>query len=285
MKTAQSRNERLIISPVATFLFGTYGLSWAVWFGLLACSSLGLTGADVPGRYYGWGGVAPSLVAMLLALRAGGWPEAKRLASRVTEWRVPIRWYLYALLTPVLIRLLGIALHAAGGGAVRLPSVNPVMVVVVFMVGLIVPLMEEYGWRGYLQPRLRRRWNAVSVGLAVGVAWWGWHVPLFWIEGTSLHSWGLITGVPLGLVSYAVSVIALSMLFTLMYENTEGTLLLAFLLHTSVNVSADLFSSAYREMGETPPLLWTVLAITAAGWAAVWMLRRSSRRAGRADGR
>lgn len=265
-------------SRVTAFLLGAYGLSWAIWCSLLVCSSLGLIGGDVPGKYYGWGGITPSLVAMLLAWRAGGWREVKRLASRVTEWRVPIHWYLYAMLTPVLIRLLGIALHAAGGGAVRLPSINPAPVLLAFTVGLIVPLMEEYGWRGYLQPRLRRRQSAVSVGLAVGVAWWGWHIPLFWVEGTSLHEWGLTLGVPLGLVSYAVSVIALSMLFTLMYEYTRGTLTLAFVLHTSVNVSAGVFSSAYRNVGEPPPLWGTVFATAAAGILAAWMLRRSSRR-------
>lgn len=266
------------IVRVAPFILGTYGLSWVIWGGLLLCSSTGVIRPDVPGRLYGWGGVAPSLIAMLLSFRAGGWSEVRRLASRVLEWRVPVPWYAYAILLPVLIRLLAAVLHGATGGVTRLPSVEPLTVLLAFLIGLVVPLMEEYGWRGYLQPWLRRRWSAPMVGLAVGVAWWGWHIPLFWIEGTSLYRWGLITGVPLGLTSYAVSVIALSMLFTLMYEHTRGTLLLAFLLHTSVNVSAGLFSSPYRSVGETPPLWSTVVVTAAAGLLATWILAGTGRR-------
>ena len=263
---------------VTAFLVATFALSWFTWFGLVACARFGLIEEDVPGRFYGWGGLAPSLVALLLAFREGGWSGTKRLAARVLEWRVPARWYLYAFLTPIVIRLLGITLYTAEGGALRLPDINPVVIVLAFVIGLLVPLMEEYGWRGYLQPALRQRWSAASVGLVVGVAWWGWHIPLFWIEGTGLHQWGLISGIPLALGGYAVSVISLSMLFTLMYEYTGGTLLLVFLLHTATNVSADVFSSPYRNVGETGPLWWSIVVIAAAGSLAAWMLQRSSRR-------
>ena len=263
---------------VTAFLVATFSLSWITWLGLVACARFGLIEEDVPGRFYGWGGLAPSLVALILAFREGGWSGTKRLAARVLEWRVPARWYLYALLTPLVIRLLGITLYTAEGGALRLPDINPVVIVLAFVIGLLVPLMEEYGWRGYLQPALRQRWSAASVGLIVGVAWWGWHIPLFWIDGTSLHQWGLISGFPLALGGYAVSVISLSMLFTFMYEHTGGTLLLVFLLHTATNVSADVFSSPYRNVGETGPLWWSIVVIAAAGSLAAWMLQRSSRR-------
>ncbi len=258
---------------IVAFVFCTYGLSWCIWFGLLGLSGIGLIDAHAPGRLYAWGGLAPSLVAMLLVLHADGWSELKKFASRVKEWRVPFRWYLYALLVPVLFRFLAIGIHSAGGGVMRIPRINPVMVLLAFVIGLIVPLMEEYGWRGYLQPGLRRRWSALAVGVAVGVAHWGWHIPLFWIEGTSLHGWGLITGIPVGLVGYAVATIALSLLITLMYEYTGGALFLAFVMHTAVNVSADVFGSAYRVVDEVPPLSGYVFAIAALGLLAAWKLR------------
>jgi membrane protease YdiL (CAAX protease family) len=41
------------------------------------------------------------------------------------------------------------------------------------------PLSEEFGWRGYVQPRLRRHYGRIAVTVPVGAAWGLWHVPLF----------------------------------------------------------------------------------------------------------
>jgi len=41
------------------------------------------------------------------------------------------------------------------------------------------PLSEEFGWRGYVQPRLRRYHGRIAVTVVVGATWGLWHVPLF----------------------------------------------------------------------------------------------------------
>ncbi|GAB3743273.1 CPBP family glutamic-type intramembrane protease [Microlunatus parietis] len=33
------------------------------------------------------------------------------------------------------------------------------------------PLAEEFGWRGWLQPRLRQRWSRALTTLVLGTVW------------------------------------------------------------------------------------------------------------------
>ena len=43
--------------------------------------------------------------------------------------------------------------------------------------------MEEAGWRHILQPEVEKKFNFTASTIFVGVIWWVWHLPLFFIEG------------------------------------------------------------------------------------------------------
>jgi Type II CAAX prenyl endopeptidase Rce1-like len=101
---------------------------------------------------------------------------------------------LQLLSVPVLIRLLGFGFYAATGGTLLSNPITPLTFIIVFLIFLIVPLFEEFGWRGYLLPALLTRWSPVRSGLCVGIVWAGWHIPLFWIEGTGFYRWGQASG-------------------------------------------------------------------------------------------
>jgi len=47
-------------------------------------------------------------------------------------------------------------------------------VVTLFLAGTL----EELGWRGFLQPRLRQRFDVVWVSIGIGVTWVVRHVPM-----------------------------------------------------------------------------------------------------------
>jgi hypothetical protein len=260
---------------VRAFVLGTYAFSWAIWLGLLAAERMGLLSGESLGRLYGWGGCGPSLAAFALTWRAEGIPGARRLAGRLLRWRAPLRWYAFALLAPVLIRLLSLALYAITGGALLANPVPLQMVAIAFLIGLVVPLMEEYGWRGYLLPALLGRWSATAAGVGVGVAWAGWHYPLFWMKGTGFYAWGQASGLPAAMLSYTAAAVGLSMLFTLMFCRTDGNLLLAFLLHDAVNTSADAFFAPYQSQAIASPAMWSVAVMAAAGVLAALVLWRT----------
>ena len=47
------------------------------------------------------------------------------------------------------------------------------------------PLFEEFGWRGFLQPRLQQLLPPWAATIAVGILWAAWHLPLFLVPWTS----------------------------------------------------------------------------------------------------
>jgi membrane protease YdiL (CAAX protease family) len=106
---------------------------------------------------------------------------------------------------------------------------------------------EEFGWRGFLLPRLQTRHNALVSGLIVGVAWATWHVPLFFIEGTSQYEHRLTGGLLPAIFGYAVFVIVQSVQFTWLFNNTKGSVLLAAVFHGASNAWA-----GYLGMGNIP---------------------------------
>lgn len=67
---------------------------------------------------------------------------------------------------------------------------------------LIIGGLEEAGWMYILQPRLDKKYGFVLSSVLVGSIWILWHIPLFFIPGTS-HYEGLI-----GFWMFAVQLIA-----------------------------------------------------------------------------
>jgi membrane protease YdiL (CAAX protease family) len=94
-------------------------------------------------------------------------------------------------------------------------------------------LAEELGWRGFLLPQLRKNRGAAVASLIIGVVWFSWHAPLFWSPiGT------IVSGQPVtmqAVSAYFGFVVGVSFLFTWLYENTSGSVLLAVLFHASIN--------------------------------------------------
>lgn len=78
--------------------------------------------------------------------------------------------------------------------------------ILVFLTGFIPCFGEEFGWRGYMLPRLARRYKPRKAVIIHAIIWWIWHLPVVIGVGT----WAGIAGaegmgLPVGL-SVAVTV-------------------------------------------------------------------------------
>jgi len=88
--------------------------------------------------------------------------------------------------------------------------------------------MEELGWRGFALPRLQTRNNALIASVILGVIWGAWHIPsmIFFGETNILNiTWAVVNFIPV------------TILFTWLYNNTQGSLLLVALFHASLQYS------------------------------------------------
>src|SRR5215212_536966 len=94
---------------------------------------------------------------------------------------------------------------------------------------------EEYGWRGYLLPRLLPL-GEIRATLLVGLIWGVWHLPLL-LAGLNYPG----VNVWLALLVFLFVTVALSFAYTWLYVASGGSVLIAAVLHASFNIFADKF--------------------------------------------
>jgi membrane protease YdiL (CAAX protease family) len=120
------------------------------------------------------------------------------------------------------------------------------------------PLEEELGWRGFALPRLQQHRNALDASILLGLVWGFWHLPLYFVLGTG-QSEMLSTGTSpaFAIGGFIGWTIGLSVLFTWLFNQTGGSLIVVILFHASVNLAA--FLPALVGSGGTAPLLNVLL--------------------------
>jgi membrane protease YdiL (CAAX protease family) len=92
------------------------------------------------------------------------------------------------------------------------------------------PLGEELGWRGFALPRLLDLMPALHASLLLGVVWWAWHLPAFWL---GVPPFDTISSVP-----HLLSAVLMTIMMTGVYLRTGNSVLLSgILVHTVVNAS------------------------------------------------
>lgn len=196
------------------------------------------------------GALSSSLAAVVLVVIEGRKGGLRELLSRALIWRVGIQWWAIALFFIIVPSVASLYLyHLLGGPAVDWSGLKPLYTVVPDFILLTIAagIGEEFGWRGFLLPRLQTRHNALVSGLIVGVAWATWHIPLFFIEGTSQYEQGMQSGLLPVILGYSAFVIANSVQFTWLFNNTRGSVLLAAVFHGASNTWA-----GYLGMGNSP---------------------------------
>ena len=132
------------------------------------------------------------------------------------------------------------------------------------------PLSEEFGWRGYVQPRLRTVLGRAQTAVLLGAAWALWHVPLFFLVGTGQHEMGLLTFQ--GAVFF-VTFLPLSYLILFAYEHLAGGVWAAVLVHAAWNAT-DALVPAVDDAGQVLRSVITLALAVAVG--AYWRARRRS---------
>jgi len=120
---------------------------------------------------------------------------------------------------------------------------------------------EELGWRGYALPRMARRLGMRGASLLLGVLWAGWHLPLFLLSGIDKSGQSFPV--------YLLQVTAISVAMAWLYLHTDGSLLLAMLMHSAINQSKDLVPSAVA--GATDPFAWSGSPVAWLTVAFLWI--------------
>ena len=246
---------------IALYTVLAFGISWAIWLGLRALGvpftlrvSIGMFG--------------PALAALLvrLLLREGFSDAGLRLVGRGRTGAV--RMYLAAYLIPPILIAAGIGLALVTGiqhwafaenlqasaraiidtlarsgqrlppgyNAQQLALLNVLIsTVLAFTLGILFNMIftfgEEFGWRGYLLPRLSPL-GGIYAAIITGVIWGLWHAPVIVLDGYNYpgHPW-------LGLGMMVIFTISLSMIFAWL-RFRSGSVWPSTLAHAAINAQA-----------------------------------------------
>jgi len=184
------------------------------------------------------GALSSSLAAIVLVVVEGRKGGLRELLGRILIWRVGFQWWAFALFFAIIPSVAALYLFdLLGGPPVDWSGLPPLYTVVPMFIMLTIAagIGEEFGWRGFLLPRLQTHHNALVSGLIVGVAWATWHIPLFFIKGTSQYDMQSQGGLLPAVLGYSLFVIVSSIQFTWVFNNTKGSVLLAAVLHGASN--------------------------------------------------
>ena len=120
------------------------------------------------------------------------------------------------------------------------------------------PMGEELGWRGFALPRLQQHRNALDASIFLGLIWGLWHLPLYFVPGTGQSEMlGTGTSPAFAIGGFLGWTIGLSVLFTWLFNQTGGSLIVVIRFHTAVNLAA--FLPAAVGSGGAASLLNVVL--------------------------
>ncbi len=246
---------------IALFIILAFGLSWAVWLGL---GALGVPFAIRTAI----GMFGPAIAATLVRLlRREGFADAGlRLAAKGRKGVVRI--YIYAYVLPPVLLAAGICLalltgvqHWAfsdnlhvfartltaqmqslgqplpsGVSADQLALITIIAETVLAFtlaipINMIFTFGEEFGWRGYLLPRLSPL-GGIQAAIITGVVWGLWHAPLIILNGYNYpgHPWW-------GVFMMVIFTVALSMIFAWL-RFRSGSVWPSTLAHAAINAQA-----------------------------------------------
>ncbi len=191
-------------------------------------------------------GYMPTLAAVIVTGRTKGKTGVRALLGKLLIARVGLRWYAVAIFGLTMIYIGTIALYNAMGFAPALsylsektpPFSSPLdLIPRIILLFLIVGIIngEELAWRGFALPRLQAKYSALTSSLILGVIWSLFHLPLFFtLTGSSQADWSFS--------SFLLSTVSITIFYTWIYNNTRGSVWLAYLFHAAANTWTQVFS-------------------------------------------
>lgn len=230
-------NKSTYKTPLPLFFVLTFVITWCLWT-IPILATHGVIPALPGGAMFpvlAVGAFGPFFAAFITLYRDGGWPAMRQFALRCLRWRIKLIYLLPTLfLSPLLA---GIAVYITaehGGPPFSLAMHNPLEMLETFLLLFFLggSVDEEFGW-AYAIDRLLQRLKPLPAAFTLGVIWGCWHLPLFFIIGTTQ------TFMPFW--AFLILTVGLRLQYVWAYEGTGKSILVTLLYHTSVNMAFSLF--------------------------------------------
>jgi membrane protease YdiL (CAAX protease family) len=250
----QSGTSYLRRHPVTSFFVLTFAVTWALWAPLVILGDSASTGLAFVLALLG--SLVPSTLAVVFVAVLHGRQGVRKFLSRLLKARIGLRWYLAVLALPLLAPLaLGLSILFGGSKPPLDTTIFAVLFGFAFSIFPGSAVGEELGWRGFALPNLQRKHSALRASLVIGVLWGTWHMPL-WLTGNETHPFKFYA-------PFAVTVVAVSVLCTWMYNSTGGSLLIVVLFHATANLPLTFLITPLKDEMTSSLLIYVGLMVIA----------------------
>jgi hypothetical protein len=268
---------------VAAFVLLAYGIAWTIWLPVMGDAWHSIVSGRTPSSYLApsfavLGMFAPAIAAVIMRL----WVSKEGLRGSLGPIRGRLRSFAIALLGPAVFVTAAVAIaRVTGLGEFTLGVKTPFVVVWVTLllinapISAVLTLGEEYGWRGYLLPKLLPL-GELKASAIIALIWAPWHLPLLMVGLNYLSK------DPLAVMAFMLVLsLGLSILLTRLFVVAGGSVLVVALAHASFNGFGDRLSDSAHLSGD--PFLASVggvvgFALMAIVIGAIWGYRRQRER-------
>lgn len=199
--------------------------------------------------------IGPLLASLIVTSIKNGKSGLRSFVGRIFMWRVHYLWYLAAFGTPTIIWLIPTVVHIFLGGSppllfngtndiptscdiLHIYNNTALCIMLQFTTIFIINgITEEPGWRGIALPKAQEKYNAVISSVIIGFLHSCWHLPLYFIPGTTKY-FPYVEKLILPFTSFIIVIVLSSFIYTWLYNSTES-ILLPIISHTMWNLSSD----------------------------------------------
>jgi uncharacterized protein len=223
---------------VICFVLLAYGFAWAIWSQLAPTIMEAVGDGRTPDNFTATiavtlGMYAPALAAVVMRLFI-----SKEGLRRALGPLPNLRMALGAVLVPMalILILVGVVTATSIGEATPGKPWGTLLAILTLAgvpIGAALAFGEEFGWRGYLLPKLLPL-GEVKAAVIVGLIWGPWHLPVL-IAGLNYPGELIIAA----LAVFFLSAMLLSLLHTRFYVASGYSLIAVSLLHGSLNTFSD----------------------------------------------
>lgn len=169
---------------------------------------------------------APAISSIILIVSSNGIKGLLQFLRRFLIWRMGIGWWAFLVFAIPFIFYLGAYFKEGGGNYFSFetfPYQSLSQAIPALLLALFLGPVEELGWRGLALPLLQRMMLPIWAGLLLGIVWATWHIPAFLMSGAPQSGWSF----PI----FFLGVVALSVIMTPLFNESRGSLLIAYLFH------------------------------------------------------
>ena len=193
--------------------------------------------------------LSPSIAGLLMVRITKGPRDLNNLIEKAFLWQTGVAWYLVALLSAPLLFFITIFSIPGAIDVFQLPEPSLILKYGGFLILNLfsAPLIEELGWRGFALPRLQERFGPLLGTLILGTLSALWHLPL-WLSNPEYHGAAAdLIGInlPFFFLRYTGSHLGTAIIYTWLYNRTNGSIFLPMLFHASINTTFLHFYEAF----------------------------------------